>query len=143
MELPVPASPRTNFSSAIRKAALISADKRCEAELPWGERCPCVLHPGFYRFDHIIPDAIGGSATLENCQVICVDCDAAKYPADRAVIDRTRRVQDRHEGTSTAPRRPMAGGRRSDVKRTLGGQLVYRATGMRASRPASIEVRSL
>ncbi|MCJ2104727.1 HNH endonuclease [Methylobacterium sp. E-041] len=137
------ASPRTNFSSPIRKAALTRADRRCEADFPWGERCPCILRPGYYRFDHIIPDAIGGSATLENCQVICVDCDAAKYPSDRVVIDRTRRVQDRHEGTRTVPRRPMAGGRRSDVKRTLGGQLVFRATGALASRPASIDVRSL
>ena len=140
----MPSSPRTEFPSAVRKAALIRADKRCEAELPFGERCPCVLHPGFYRFDHIIPDAIGGSATLENCQVICIDCDAAKYPADRAVIDRTRRIQDRHEGTRTAPRRPMALSRRSPVKRKLGtNELVDRITGAPASRPSSIDVRSL
>lgn len=139
----MPSSPRTEFSREVSKAALIRADRRCEADLPWGERCPCVLHPGFYRFDHVIPDAIGGSATLANCQVLCCDCDAAKYPTDRVVIDRTRRVQDRHEGSRTAPHRPMAGSRRSDVKRTLGGQIVFRATGAPASRPASIDVRSL
>ncbi|WP_187275153.1 HNH endonuclease signature motif containing protein [Methylobacterium sp. WL120] len=140
----MPPRPRTEFSHDIRKAALIRADKRCEAELPWGERCPCVLHPGFYRFDHIIPDAIGGSATLENCQVICIECDAAKYPSDRAVIYRTRRIQDRHEGTRTAPRRPMSGGRRSPVLRKLGtNELIDRATGAVLSRPSSIDVRSL
>ena len=140
----MPSSQRTEFSREVRKAALIRADRRCEADLPWGERCPCILRPGFYRFDHIIPDAIGGSATLENCQVICIDCDAAKYPADRAVIDRTRRIQDRHEGTRTPPRRPMALSRRSPVKRKIGtNEVVDRITGAPASRPSSIDVRSL
>jgi 5-methylcytosine-specific restriction endonuclease McrA len=30
------------------------------------------------RYDHIIPDALGGNPTLENCQCICAPCHDAK-----------------------------------------------------------------
>lgn len=137
--MPVPS--RQNFTSKVRKDALTRANGRCEAGLPSGERCPCELRPGFYRFDHIIPDRIGGAATLENCQVICVGCDAAKYHSDRPVIDRTRRIQERHEGTATLSPRAVLGSRRTPVKLKIGGGAVNRATGEAIPRrPASIDV---
>lgn len=139
----MPAPTRQEFPRKVRKAALARAAGRCEAGLPSGERCPCELRPGFYRFDHVVPDRIGGSPDLANCQVICVGCDAAKYAVDRPVIDRTRRMQDRHEGLVPPPKRVLGGSRRSPVKLKIGGGRVDRATGRSLSRPSSIDVRSL
>ena len=140
----MPAPRRQEFPKSVRKAALIRAAGRCEAGLPSGERCPCALRPGFYRFDHIVPDAAGGAADLANCQVLCVGCDAAKYLTDRPVIDRTRRMQERHEGTATLSPRAVLGSRRTPVKLKIGGGAVDRCTGEAIPRrPASVDVRSL
>jgi 5-methylcytosine-specific restriction endonuclease McrA len=122
---------RRNFSKAVQRDALARAKGQCEAALPSGERCPCALQTGRYRFDHTIPDRIGGAATLSNCQVICVGCDRAKYPRDRLVIDRTRRIEERHAGITDPWRRPMPGGRTSPFKRLIGGGVASRATGER------------
>lgn len=139
----MPAPRRQEFPRKVRKAALTRAGGRCEAAMPWGERCPCELLPGFYRFDHVVPDRIGGAADLANCQVICVGCDAAKYVTDRPVIDRTRRLQDRHEGVVPPPKRVLLGSRRSGVKLKVDGTRVDRATGRALPRRGSIDVRSL
>ena len=122
---------RRDFSKVTQREALVRAAGRCEAALPSGERCPCALQPGRYRFDHVIPDRIGGAPSLENCQVICVACDRAKYPRDRATIDRTRRIEDRHAGVTDPWRRTLPAGRRSPFKRLIGGGVVNRATGER------------
>lgn len=122
---------RRNFSKITQREALARAAGQCEATLPSGERCPCVLRPGRYRYDHTIPDRAGGAPTLANCQVICVDCDRAKYPRDRLVIDRVRRLEDRHAGVSDPWRGTMPGGRASPFKRLVGGGVVSRATGER------------
>lgn len=98
---------RREFSKKVKRQARDRAAGRCEAELPTGERCPCELIAGRFVYDHRTPDAMGGEPTLENCQVLCRDCDRAKYPADRAVIDDTRRQRDAHDGIRTAPRRPI------------------------------------
>ncbi|MFY9293302.1 MAG: HNH endonuclease signature motif containing protein [Methylorubrum rhodinum] len=99
---------RREFSKPVRRQARDRAAGRCEAELPNGERCPCALVAGRFVYDHRVPDAMGGEPTLENCQVICRDCDRAKYPADRKVIDDTRRQRDAHDGIRTAPTRKIA-----------------------------------
>lgn len=122
---------RRAFPKSIQREALARAAGQCEAALPSGDRCPCTLQPGRYRFDHRIPDRIGGAPDLANCQVICLGCDRAKYPRDRAVIDRTRRIEDRHAGITDPWRRPMPGGRASPFKRLIGGGVVSRATGER------------
>jgi len=122
---------RRNFPKAVQREARHRADGRCEAMLPSGDRCPCELRPGRYRLDHTIPDRAGGAPTLANCQVICVDCDRAKYPRDRLVIDRVRRLEDRHAGVTDPWRRPVPGGRASPFKRLIGGGVVSRVTGER------------
>lgn len=122
---------RRNFSKDTQRQALARAAGRCEADLPSGERCPCALQPGRYVFDHVIPDRIGGEATLVNCQVICKACDQAKYPRDRITIDRTRRIEDRHAGITDPWRRAMPGGCRSPFKRLIGGGVADRTTGER------------
>ena len=100
--------PRREFSKKTQRQARDRAAGRCEAELPGGERCPCALVAGRFVYDHRIPDAMGGEPTLENCQVICSDCDRAKYRTDRRTIDDTRRQRDAHDGIRTAPTRKIA-----------------------------------
>lgn len=34
------------------------------------------------HYDHILPDALGGDATLENCQVLCKTCHGGKTARD-------------------------------------------------------------
>lgn len=138
----MPARQRQNFKKAVREAALDRAKERCEGELPNGTRCPCAIPPGGRIFDHVIPDANGGRPTLDNCQVLCLACDRAKYAADRRAIDRTRRQGERHAGTK-APSRPMPGSTFFRTSRGLDGQVRDRATGAVLSRPTSIDVRKL
>ncbi|MCJ2069583.1 HNH endonuclease [Methylobacterium sp. J-030] len=82
---------RQNFPKAVRIQALERADGRCEGELPTGDPCPCAIPTGGRIFDHVIPDANGGRPTLDNCRVLCLPCDRAKYSADRRAIDKARR----------------------------------------------------
>ncbi len=117
---------RREFSRKTREDALRRAGGQCEAEIPGGERCPCALVPGRYIFDHKLPDFMGGAPTLENCQVICVDCDRAKYRTDRTLIDKTRRISDRHLGIRTRSSRPMPGSRASGLKRGFDGTVTRR-----------------
>lgn len=118
---------RRNFTRETQRQALARAKGQCEPALPSGERCPCAIEPGRYRTDHVMPDGIGGAPTLENRQVICVGCGRAKYLRDRATIDRTRRIEDRRAGITDPWRRAMPGGRRSPLKRLIGG-VINRAT---------------
>lgn len=133
---------RTNFSGKVRTQAWARSRGFCEGALPNGERCACELREGFYVFDHILPDALGGRATLDNCQVLCRDCDRPKTAADQGVIADARRLFRAHKGLR-APRKPMAGSRFSPVRRGMNGRRYDRATGKLLSRPGSIDVRDL
>jgi 5-methylcytosine-specific restriction enzyme A len=122
---------RREFSKAVLRAALERADGRCEGELADGGRCPCALQVGRFHYDHIIPTALTADATLDNCQVLCRPCHAAKTAVDVGVIARVRRVRDRHAGIADPHRRPFPGGKASPFKRLIGGGVVRRATGER------------
>ena len=90
---------RTEFSRAVRRAAWDRCSGICEAG-----SCFQILVKGRFTYDHIIPDFDGGKPTLDNCQVICRECDRAKTAADQTAIARTRRLADREIGIATAPR---------------------------------------
>ena len=129
-----------NFLSKVRKAAWERSGEKCEGALPNGDRCGCDEGP--FIFDHVVPDYHGGRPTIENCQVLCKDCDRAKTAADRAAIDDTRRAYDAHRRLR-APRKIIPGSLCTPVKRGFDGQPRERATGRPLSRPASIDVRDL
>lgn len=112
---------RREFTKAVQRAALAHADGRCEGLLTGGERCPCTLQVGRFHYDHIIPAALSEDASLENCQVLCRPCHAAKTVVDVGVIARVRRARDRHAGIVDPHRRPLPGGRDSPFKRLIGG----------------------
>jgi 5-methylcytosine-specific restriction endonuclease McrA len=44
-----------------------------------------------YQIDHIIPDSIGGEATLENAQLLCEVCYGEKNPKDTTRAAKTKR----------------------------------------------------
>ncbi len=88
---------RREFSAKVCAAAFQRADGRCEGERD-GERCSVRLTVGKFRYDHIIPDWLGGEPTLANCQVICMACDTMKTRGDQRTISKVKRIRDRHIG---------------------------------------------
>jgi 5-methylcytosine-specific restriction enzyme A len=120
---------RREFTKAVQRAALVRAEGRCEGTLVDGERCPCALQAGRFHYDHIVPTALTEDASLENCQVLCRPCHAAKTVVDVGVIARVRRVRDRHAGITDPHRRPLPGGKASPYKRLIGGRVVRRDSG--------------
>jgi 5-methylcytosine-specific restriction enzyme A len=125
---------RQEFGKAVLRAALARADGRCEGQLADDSRCPCALQTGRFHYDHIIPAALTQDASLENCQVLCRPCHAAKTVVDVGVIARVRRVRDRHAGIADPHRQPLPGGKASPFKRLIGGGVIRRDTGERVDR---------
>ena len=133
---------RTNFPTRVKKLAEARAEGRCEAVDPSGERCPLPAPRGARIFDHIIADALNGGPTLDNCQVLCLGCDLAKYSVDRRLIDQARRREERHAGTK-APSRPMPGSTFFRGSRGFDRVTRDRNTGKVLSRRGWIDVRDL
>jgi len=117
---------RREFSKAVLRAALARADGRCEGICTDGSRCPCTLQVGRFHYEHIVPTALTEDASLENCQVLCRPCHAAKTVVDVGLI---ARVRDRHAGIANPHRRPLPGGKASPFKRLIGGGAICRDTG--------------
>lgn len=117
---------RREFNKTVLRAALMRANGRCEGRFTDGERCPCVLQVGRFHYDHIVPAALTDDVSLENCQVLCRPCHAAKTAVDVGVIARVRRVRDRHAGILDPHRRPLPGSKASPYKRLIGGGFVRR-----------------
>ena len=138
----MPVRRRTNFSKAVREAALERADGRCEHIDEVGNRCPCALQDHYYQFAHVIADGIGGRPTLENCRVWCTPCHRGEFARDIAVIAQTRRLEKQRIGVSCT-RRPMAGSRFSSEYRGFDGLVRDRDTGAVRSHPWAIDVRAL
>ena len=126
--------PRREFSRAVLRAALARAAGWCEGVLADGSRCPCALHVGRFHYDHIVPAALTEDASLENCQVLCRPCHAAKTVFRAGSPVGHRGVRDRHAGITDAHRRSLPGGKASPFKRLIGGGVVRRDTGERLDR---------
>lgn len=111
---------RQEFPKRVKLDAFQRANGRCE-------KCTAPLFPGRYRYDHIKPDAFGGEPTLENCQVICLNCDAPKtYGEDIPAIAKSNRVRNRHLGIRRTASRPLAGTKASGWKRKMNGAIERR-----------------
>lgn len=69
---------RRNFSEAIQfgvvKANLEKHNGKIQCEL-CGKQ---IFSIGDCHFDHIVPYAKGGASTLENCQILCIECNLKK-----------------------------------------------------------------
>lgn len=80
---------RREFSKETRRLAAERAKSRCEL-------CGGLLQSGLYFYDHVIPDAMLGEPTLQNCQVICKTCHNNKTHDDRKTIAKSNHVRERH-----------------------------------------------
>lgn len=102
---------REEFSTKVKLQAWERAQGCCE-----GENCPRngrKLYTGDIFYDHRTADAVGGSALLDNCQVLCRSCHSSKtYNEDIPVIAKGKRVRRKHIGIK--PARKFAGWRRFD-----------------------------
>jgi 5-methylcytosine-specific restriction protein A len=106
---------RREFPAKVRLAAYERAGGHCEV-------CTAKLYPGKFRFDHRIPDALGGEPTLENCVVQCVACDAPKTAADQTTIAKSKRIRAKHAGIRKTTR-PLPGSRASGIRKRMSGQV--------------------
>ena len=77
-------------------------------------------------YEHIIPDALGGPPTLENCGVYCKTCWSTKTRTyDHPTIAKAKRIEMRHIGAKQS-RRPMPGSKASGWKHKISGEWVRR-----------------
>jgi 5-methylcytosine-specific restriction protein A len=106
---------RREFPAKIRLAAYERAGGHCEV-------CTAKLYPGKFRYDHRIPDALGGEPTLQNCVVQCVACDAPKTAADQTTIAKSKRIRAKHAGIRKTTR-PLPGSRASGIRKRMSGQV--------------------
>jgi 5-methylcytosine-specific restriction enzyme A len=103
---------RREFPAKVKVAAFERAKGHCE-------KCGARLVPGKIRYDHILPDWMGGAPTLENCQAVCTTCDAPKTAADQGDIAKVKRIQAKHIGAKRSTWR-------SKWKRKMDGSVVLR-----------------
>lgn len=62
---------RREFTAKVMVAAYERSKGLCDA-------CKVPLRPGHIQYDHVLPCALGGSPTIENCAVLCTACHAVK-----------------------------------------------------------------
>ena len=105
---------RREFSKTVRREALKRANKQCE-----NKTCGALFGLKFH-FDHVIPDALGGEPTLENCEVLCHVCHAEKtFKHDVPRIAKAKRVSDKHSGVDRPKGRLRSRGfRKADPQHT-------------------------
>src|SRR4051812_10799082 len=83
---------RREFSRKIMAAAALRA--RGDFEI-W----PCRLGGGGVYYDHRVPDALGGEAPLDNCQVLCRSCHGSKTTKrDIPTISKSKRNFNKAHG---------------------------------------------
>lgn len=85
-------SERQEFSVRVKLDAFERCKKKCE-------RCGSILIPGKFRYNHRIPDALGGLPILDNCEVLCLGCDSEQtYTIDIPKIARSKRIRKSEAG---------------------------------------------
>lgn len=96
---------RREFSKNVRALAFERTKGNCE-------RCTARLYVGKFRFNHRIPDWMGGEPTLENCEVLCINCDSKQtYKVDIPAIAKSKRIIDKR---LTKKPRSITGWKRMD-----------------------------
>jgi 5-methylcytosine-specific restriction protein A len=111
---------RTEFSAKVRAAAFDRSKGQCE-------ECTAFLYAGKFHYDHIIPDALGGEPTLQNCAVLCLNCHGAKTGGgDVPRIAKAKRQQRKHIGAKTSAG-TIPGSKRSPFRKRMDGTVERRS----------------
>jgi 5-methylcytosine-specific restriction protein A len=88
---------RVEFDQRTKDKAWFRAEGKCR-------ECKVKIAPGGEEYDHILPTALGGKATLANCQVLCRACHGVKTAKeDIPRIRKSDRQRRYHNGTKAAP----------------------------------------
>jgi 5-methylcytosine-specific restriction enzyme A len=111
------------FSKQTKRLAWKRCGGRCEAQgcdtrfLPFATAC---------HYDHRIPFAISEDSSLDNCQILCVQCHQKKTGTqDIPVIAKVKRISDSRIGIKR-PGKKLPGGRDSGISKKLNGEVVRR-----------------
>lgn len=92
---------RQEFTRKTRAQVFERSGGRCET-------CGAKLKTGEAEFDHVIPCALGGEATLENCSVQCRVCHSQKTAkSDAPTIAKVKRIHAKHNGLYPPSPRPL------------------------------------
>ena len=103
---------RQEFPKIVRRNVAFRAEGKCES-------CRLRLKRGEGHYDHIIPDALGGEPTEDNCQLICAPCHKIKTATkDIPIIAKTKRIQDRERGIRKPSQIKSAGFRKAPAQRS-------------------------
>jgi 5-methylcytosine-specific restriction protein A len=104
---------RKEFPTRVKVEAFSRCRGRCE-------NCTVLLRPGGFHYDHVIPDQMGGTPTLNNCAVLCTNCHGEKTAqADVPAIARAKRKEAAHLGA-----KPKGRGFRG--WRKFNGEIIWR-----------------
>ena len=109
---------RREFSRQVCRDAFVRAAGQCEG-------CGARLTIGKFHYDHAVPIALGGDATLDNCRVLCVACHRDKTGRrDAPAIAKAKRLSDRHIGIRPRSQFPCAGS--GPYKKKISGEIIKR-----------------
>lgn len=110
---------RQEFTAKTKLAAWDRCGGRCE-------RCTAKIIGG-PEYDHIVPAAIGGSAELDNCAVLCRTCHSLKTSkTDVPQIAKSKRIRAKSANATRIKSRPMAGTKASGLRRRMDGTVERR-----------------
>jgi 5-methylcytosine-specific restriction enzyme A len=109
---------RKEFTRRTKKLAFQQANGKCD-------ECGMQLQPGRIAYDHVRPDGLNGDTGLDNCAVLCTPCHKQKTRSDVGRIAKAKRQHAGHIGAKQS-RNPLPGGKQSQWKRKLTGEVVRR-----------------
>lgn len=109
---------RTEFTAKVKAAAAMRANGQCE-------ECTRRLMTGDFHFDHVIPDGLGGTATLDNCAVLCRSCHSLKTTR-RDVPTIAKAKRNYNKARSIRKQSQFACSKNSKWKKKLNGEVVAR-----------------
>lgn len=110
---------RQEFSRKTKAQAFERANGCCES-------CSAKLKVGEVEYDHVLPCALGGDNTLENCACLCKICHNAKTGKDVGMIRKADRQRDYLSGAKKSLGKPIPGSKRSGWKKRLDGTVERR-----------------
>lgn len=112
---------RIEFPAKVKKAAFERSQGRCE-----NNRCEQEFAGRTPEYDHILPDALYGEATLSNCMVLCPKCHRAKTKVDVKRISKANRIKRKQNGFGKK-KAVIPGSKQSGWKKKMDGTVERRS----------------